>query len=391
MSRKLLPLAAAALILLYLVTRPQPQPPRFRLAPLTFDIGVTTDPALSPDAHFLAYVSDRDSAQSLDLYIQEVPTGTPRRLTQNQAVSQPAFSADSRTIYYCAQNSIYAIPREGGTPRLIAANAANPRPSPVGDSLAYSTAAGVVAPQTRIAGARYPAWSPDGKSILYRGVDDFYTIPANGGQPASTHLIETTRKAGLADPIDDLNWTPDGIFFTARAGFTRNLYRFRPPHTLDPITNGTTLADHASAAAQAGQFAFADTTQRFNLWTLALDPRTGRPTGPPVRLTDTTALPSRPTISPDGRTLEYHLATAGSDRLVTRPLSGQTQPPNPHRYTIQNGTIYLDRDTPIFQSTPRLSLEPVNPATQSLAATPGKLIFILAETQTNIWLAGPNP
>src|ERR1035438_2498646 len=137
--------AAGVLLGLFVMWKfnlPKP-PPDPRMSPLSFDPGVTTTPALSPDGRLLAYASDRANGKNLDLYVQMLGRDNPSRLTWTDAdESDPSFSGDGSALaYYAAQagGGIYLIPALGGTPRLLVPGGHNPRFAPAGNVVTYWT------------------------------------------------------------------------------------------------------------------------------------------------------------------------------------------------------------------------------------------------------------
>jgi hypothetical protein len=103
-------LVGAALGIGLLLRRPQPPAQGPVLKRLTFDSGLTTDPALSPDGKLLAYASDRaappGSEGNLDIWVQQLAGGEPMRLTRDPADdSEPVFSPDGSKIAFRSERA----------------------------------------------------------------------------------------------------------------------------------------------------------------------------------------------------------------------------------------------------------------------------------------------
>ena len=152
---------------------------------------LSESPSLSRDGKVIAYASDRGEAGNLDVWMQQLPTGQPSRLTTDPAEDDnPSIAPDDRSVVFRSERNgggLYLVDANGGRERLLAAKGRNPRFSPDGKSIAYWTgdtdetvASGKLyvlalsgqAPVRLVADfadARLPVWSPDGRSILFTG------------------------------------------------------------------------------------------------------------------------------------------------------------------------------------------------------------------------------
>jgi hypothetical protein len=215
-------------------------------------------------------------------------------------------------------------------------------------------------------------------------------------------------------PPDDLQWTRAGLIFSSRGGLTCNVYRCplneKGIATGDPVplTNSTEAAMGVSVSRN-GRAAFASQTERFNIWALPLDTNTGRVTGSLTRITEGFDLVERPTVDEDGRTVYFSASRNGRPQFWRKDIaSGREQevaamPANPPRdrspdgklrYTEVDGDSFsFIRVTPsvglpfaIYNDTYRLSLRHVNPASQRLTVARDKIVMIVSERTSNIWL-----
>lgn len=136
-SRRWMGIALAGVILIAIASlwfASRSVPPR--VAPvrqLTFDAGIATTPAFSPDGRLLAFASDRAESGNLDIWLRQVAGGSFARLTtQPGADWNPQFAPDgTRLLYLTGDQSIVDIPVIGGVRRRAQSRAAPVRfPSP---------------------------------------------------------------------------------------------------------------------------------------------------------------------------------------------------------------------------------------------------------------------
>ena len=97
---------------------------------LTRDGGVTADPAVSADGKWLAYTSDRDGGDDLDIWIQPLPLGSasPTQITNRPGNEiRPDFSPDGNEILWEAfgtrRDGIYLTSLEDSKTRYVVGGA----------------------------------------------------------------------------------------------------------------------------------------------------------------------------------------------------------------------------------------------------------------------------
>jgi tricorn protease len=89
---------------------------------LTAMDGTETDPAISPDGKWLAFISNQYGND--DIYIMPVDGGAIVQLTFHEASdTAPSWSWDNQTLYFASNRlngiSTYALSRKGGTPERL--------------------------------------------------------------------------------------------------------------------------------------------------------------------------------------------------------------------------------------------------------------------------------
>ena len=357
----------AAVSLLWLRSRlPKPTGPA-QMMRVTFDSGLTTDPALSPDDKLLAYASDRATGENLDIWVQHLGGGDPVRLTRWDSDEQePDFSPDgSRVVFRSYRNGggIYVTPVLGGEPVLVAPKGFRPRFSPDGSWIAYwvgSEGGGSVARETlvvssdggaprRIAtdlgSASHPVWSPDGKRLMVIG---WKPIPGSKEDPTLDWWVaslagEASRSAGISEVLkrhklrwwgtQPAVWTRDGqwILFAGGTGDSSNLYRVRVSSETgviagdaERITFGTGI-ETKPALGTGGRLALATEVLTSHLWSLPADTNQGKATGRMSPFTREGILDTFPQVSEDGRKVVYYSVAFGRGKMFLHDLETGTQ------------------------------------------------------------------
>jgi Tol biopolymer transport system component len=332
------------------------------LRQITFDHGLTADPAISPDGKLVAFASDRAGAGNLDLWVKQIDGGDPVRLTNDPANEYDlTFSPDGGRIAFRSDRDgggIYVMPALGGEASLLVRNAWRPRFSPDGRFLLYVT--GV--PPQRVSSesadnhvfvipltggppvelskgcsvvTNTPIWLPDGQRALFpamcggkwnawaNNVSGTRLEPTGWGQNGLHYpLIEDWRvgsalegwldhplrlvvhaRAGTADFLLAAPASPDGMTGTG------------PP---EKVTFGTGAETQASIAA-TGRMAIGGLSYEAHIWGLPLDD-SGRATGPPRQLTAEFPGEVDPVVSKSGQHLLFLSSKSVPPQLYSKDL-----------------------------------------------------------------------
>ena len=205
------------------VFEPASQPPQepLQVVPLTTYSGIESQPSFSPDGAQVAFTWNGDNQDNFDIYVKEIDSGTPQRLTSSPAPEQyPAWSPDGRQIAFLRRKSssgkfaVVLIPAIGGPEREVAEIGPFPRDGslpphyhawlPDGNALVVvdrspseepfalfllSTETGekrrLTSPPAESVGDSGPAFSPDGRTLAFVRtaryvVADLYVLSLSG-------------------------------------------------------------------------------------------------------------------------------------------------------------------------------------------------------------------
>jgi Tol biopolymer transport system component/DNA-binding winged helix-turn-helix (wHTH) protein len=353
---------------------------------LTFDSGLTTDPAVSPDGKLLAYASDRSGNGRLHIWVQQlIPDGQAVQLTRGDVDDhQPTFSPDGSRIAFRSERDgggIFVIPAIGGEAILIAKDGRDPRFSPDGRWIAYWQAVMMASPFAANAGtvhlapseggpsrsiaanlveAGVPVWSEDGKRLLVYGHSDdsvpsdanwnWWVVPFDGSSAVSTGAFEVLTRKGFSIGLDAprvAKWAGDQLLFFGRVGDTVNVWTIHIDGSNsrvrgDPqkLTSGAGVDAYPSVTTD-GRLLFAGLTSSSDVWILPMDTNKPNVPGPPLRATETIGPHRGASLSLDGKLLAYSSKRYGRSQTEIRDLDRGIDIPVPGK---AEGLVQLSPD-----------------------------------------------
>lgn len=231
--------------------------PRGRIEQLTSSRAFEGQPSLSPDGSLVAYRCD-DRGNS-DICVATIPSTTIRNLTSESLddESRPSFSPDGRTIAFQSEaRGIFTVPLEGGAPTQV---------TTTGES---------------------PAWTPDGRSIVYS--------------------VNTIPGALFRDGVTE------GFIVDLATRVTRRIPLVVDFHDPAVSPHGTRIAYSGRQLPRTARRGFSSAAP--DIWIVGLDGRQA------VRVTNDVAIESSPMWSVDGRFLFFVSNRNGSSAIWRVPI-----------------------------------------------------------------------
>lgn len=324
-----------------------------RIQPLTSQPGWEADPAFSPDGDSIAFTWN-DRPENPQIYVKRVDGGEPVKLTQAEpgTIGALAWSPDGRQIAFKRQlagsaGEILTIPAGGGAESTIL-NLANANVtstidwSPDGEGLVFSDVSPgnsqlaiysfnlrtgekvkLTTPPEGTWGDWSPKFSPDGKTIAFKRVtdywlDDIYVIPAAGG---SARQI-TSIKAGIWGHA----WTASGdsLLVSCQRGSTiLGIWRFPLAHPSRPerVQQGANDLIMPATAHKTNRIAWVSRVSDTNIYRASISG-----SEPPTKLIASTRRDQNPAVAPDGR-IAFVSDRSGSREvwIATPDAASQTQ------------------------------------------------------------------
>jgi serine/threonine protein kinase len=367
-------LLGGAVWLQFFHTGSSPKAPR--LVPFTTDPGRVYQPAFSPDGKWLAFSWEGTERDNFDIYVRQIGTDTPMRLTRDPADDgSPIWSPqgdriafarydqgtkkggifvkspvpDSPETFLCSQN--LPVRHRFETPLLCSLSW-----SPDGKTLAFPfqesaqdplgiflLSVGTGEPPRRLTtpppghrGDVLPAFSPDGRTLAFLrdrsyGDRDIWLVSLPQGEPRRlTH--DSLRLLGLA-------WTPDSreiVFSSPREGSPNGLWRIAAAGGQPKALSGSfgEEANEVAIALEGQRLAYVKAPRDAHLWRI---PRPAQPEErpEPKRFAYSTRYERWARYSGDGKHVTFASDRSGSQEIYICDSDGS----NVNKLTAFGGPI----------------------------------------------------
>lgn len=305
-------------------------------------------PSISPDGNFVIY-SARDG-KDFDIFLQRIGGHNPVNLTKDLETDDltGAFSPDGQRIAFYSrreEGGIFTMGATGESVRRLTDSGYSPAWSPDGKEIVYASgfaplpfnrgpisqlwAVNVdtgVKRQIFEGDAVQPAWSPDGRWIAYWGIPkdgakrELWIIGSHGGSP-----IQITNDAAVDwNPV----WSPDGhyLYFSSDRGGSMNLWRIK----IDPssaraigqpesVLTPSEFSGQLSISRDGNKITYVSMEQRLGIERIGFDPDRLALLAPPATITRGTTSFTDAEPSPNGNWVALRTAVTPEDLYICRP------------------------------------------------------------------------
>ena len=308
-------------------------------------------PALSRDGKLLAYVS-YVSDNVPHIWLKQTAGRQATPVTRgSDGDFEPDFSPDGTRIVFIsarAGGGIYVAPTFPGEPKLVVSDAWNhfPHFSPGGDKILFWNGRDEQAYTAAVDGGSSvplslnqdflvhgPAlWAPSGNEIIFYGTskrepekpNGWWIAPLDGGQPEPARLPGTGQRN---EEVFVRAWTrtKDGrewIVYSTSTGDIWKLWRILAPAPGETngrpelLASGAGLLGAGGSLSEDGKLAYTELTTSESIYEIPTNDK-GQKLGPTFQLPfPEEARNTAPSISRDGRWMEYATLSAGKPKTV---------------------------------------------------------------------------
>ena len=288
---------------------------------ITHDPASDVSPAWSPDGRFIAFLRALSNGVS-GVFLIPAIGGPERKLTEIHGVGESCYEAflswfpDSKALAVLdrespdAPTAVFRLSLESGEKQRL------------------------TSPPRASWGDWDPAVSPDGSAVVFRRslsdtTNDLFLLELSGSSGTATEAKRLTFENNAGEPA----WTPDGraIIFSAGPAHALSLWELtlsrsgRRPGNLERLAyagNGTVTP----AISRQGRLAYAQGSLDVDIWELNLNGQRPAPQ-PPIRLISSTRVDHEARYSPDGKRIAFASNRSGSLEIwvCNRDGSANTQ------------------------------------------------------------------
>jgi len=327
------------------------------IRPLTSQPGWEADPALSPDGTFIAFTWN-DHPENPQIYVKRFDGGEPVKVTDSPTgqIGSLAWSPDGRQIAFKIQwrrsggGEIRSIPATGGAESIATTltdadltsaidwspdgeklvfsdkSPSSSQPSVYAFNLHTGEKVKLTTPPAGIWGDWSPKFSPDGKTIAFKRVTDYwldeiYLIPAAGGA--------ARRVTSINASIWGHAWMSSGdslLISCQRENTIHGIWRFSLADPLRPerIQQGAGDLITPAAGRKSERIAWVNRVWDSNIYRASVSG-----SEPPTKLIASTQRDQNPAVAPDGRIAFVSDRSSSREIWIAAPDGGrQTQVTN---------------------------------------------------------------
>ena len=306
--------------------------------------GKETLPALSPDGHWIAYVSG--DSPNRRIIVQEVDGGPSATVFDAAAAGALRWSPDGADLLFWARgkgvDGLYIGSRNGGGARRIAPPGAfvtcwSPDGSTIAAAMFVSQKISLLnrlgehQRTISLEGSRDWIWDLDWSSannrILFAAMDvtgraSVWSIRSDG--------TDQRKLLSVTGEILAARWAPgdDAIYYVTRSNQTVSVFKAMvppegaPAESLPaPLVSGLEADVAFGISADASRLVYARAPYFSNLWLV----EAGEATTRPIRtrqLTHGTSVVERPRVSPNGESIVFNMGSEWRTNLYTIPSTG---------------------------------------------------------------------